>query len=132
MKIIKFLSREMRKSLSGTSLTLGYYKNFEKTNEVFVQNPLNNAYPEQIYRTGDIGKYNERGELIFVSRKDNQIKHMGHRIELGEIEIVANGMEEMKSACCIFDDIKKKSFILYCRCHSCPGYQLFKENCPGI
>ncbi|HHU74884.1 MAG TPA: amino acid adenylation domain-containing protein [Clostridiales bacterium] len=99
--------------IRGTSLTLGYYKNFEKTNEVFVQNPLNNAYPEQIYRTGDIGKYNERGELIFVSRKDNQIKHMGHRIELGEIEIVANGMEEMKSACCIFDDIKKKIILYY-------------------
>ena len=78
--------------IRGTSLTLGYYKNFEKTAEAFVQNPLNDAYPELIYRTGDLGKYNDRGELIFVSRKDNQIKHMGHRIELGEIEVVANSI----------------------------------------
>jgi amino acid adenylation domain-containing protein len=99
--------------IRGTSLTLGYYKNFEKTNEVFVQNPLNTAYPELIYRTGDLGKYNERGELLFVSRKDNQIKHMGHRIELGEIEIVANQMEAMKSACCIFDNVKKKIILYY-------------------
>lgn len=40
----------------GTSLTLGYYNNFEKTNEVFVQNPLNSRYPELIYKTGDLGK----------------------------------------------------------------------------
>lgn len=99
--------------IRGTSLTLGYYRNFEKTNEVFVQNPLNPAYPELIYRTGDLGKYNEHGELMFVSRKDNQIKHMGHRIELGEIEIVANQMDGMKSACCIFDNEKKKIVLYY-------------------
>lgn len=99
--------------IRGTSLTLGYYKNFEKTNEVFVQNPLNTAYPELIYRTGDLGKYNERGELMFVSRRDNQIKHMGHRIELGEIENAANQLDGMKSACCIFDQDKKKIILYY-------------------
>ncbi len=99
--------------IRGTSLTLGYYQNFEKTNEVFVQNPLNTAYPELIYRTGDLGRYNDLGELMFVSRKDNQIKHMGHRIELGEIEIVANQMDGMKSACCIFDQDKKKIVLYY-------------------
>ena len=99
--------------IRGTSLTLGYYNNFEKTAEVFVQNPLNKSYPELIYRTGDIGKYNEYGELVFVSRKDNQIKHMGHRIELGEIEMAACGMDGMKSACCIFDDVKKKIVLYY-------------------
>ncbi len=99
--------------IRGTSLTLGYYNNFEKTREVFVQNPLNKAYPELLYRTGDLGKYNEYGELVFVSRKDNQIKHMGHRIELGEIEIVANGRENIKSACSLFDNDKKKIILYY-------------------
>lgn len=99
--------------IRGTSLTLGYYKNFEKTNEVFVQNPLNDYYPELIYRTGDMGKYNELGELIFVSRKDNQIKHMGHRIELGEIDVATNMHPEIKSACTIFDDTKKKIVLYY-------------------
>ncbi len=99
--------------IRGTSLTLGYYKNFEKTNEVFVQNPLNKAYPELIYRTGDIGRYNSRGELLFVSRRDNQIKHMGHRIELGEIEIAAGSIDEIKSTCVIFDSEKKKIILYY-------------------
>ena len=98
--------------IRGTSLTLGYYNNFEKTNEVFVQNPLNTAYPELIYRTGDLGRYNERGELVFVSRKDYQIKHMGHRIELGEIEVNVNMLEEIHLSGCVYDD-KKGRIVLY-------------------
>ncbi|MGB8454800.1 MAG: AMP-binding protein [Anaerocolumna sp.] len=99
--------------IRGTALTLGYYGDFNKTREVFIQNPLNPLYPELIYCTGDIGKYNERGELLFISRKDNQIKHMGHRIELGEIENVVNNFDEIRTACCLFDDDKKKIILYY-------------------
>jgi amino acid adenylation domain-containing protein len=99
--------------IRGTSVTLGYYNNFEKTNEVYVQNPLNRYYPETIYRTGDIGKYNEYGELVFVSRKDYQIKHMGHRIELGEIEVNVNMVDEVKMSGCIYDDVKGKIVVYY-------------------
>ena len=45
---------------------------------------LNSSYPELIYRTGDLGRYNEKGELVLFPGRI--IKHMGHRIELGEIE----------------------------------------------
>ncbi len=99
--------------IRGTGLTLGYYNAFDKTAEAFVQNPLNPHYPELIYRTGDIGRYNERGELMFVSRKDNQIKHMGQRIELGEIEMAANSIDIVSSAGCIFDGEKKKIVLYY-------------------
>ena len=99
--------------IRGTSLTMGYYNNPEKTAEAFVQNPLNTAYPELIYRTGDIGKYNEYGELVFVSRKDYQIKHMGHRIELGEIEVTVNMLEEIKLSGCIYDTEKGKIVLYY-------------------
>ena len=99
--------------IRGTSLTMGYYNNPEKTSEVFVQNPLNTAYPELIYRTGDIGKYNAYGELVFVSRKDYQIKHMGHRIELGEIEVNVNMLDEIKLSGCIYDNEKGKIVLYY-------------------
>lgn len=99
--------------IRGTSLTLGYYNNFEKTNEVYVQNPLNTAYPELIYRTGDLGKYNEYGELVFVSRKDYQIKHMGHRIELGEIEVNVNMLDGVKISGCIYDGQNGKIVLYY-------------------
>ncbi len=78
-----------------------------------MQNPLNDSYPELIYRTDDLGKYNERGELVFVSRKDYQIKHMGHRIELGEIEVNVNMPEGIKSACCVYDDNKERIVLYY-------------------
>ncbi len=99
--------------IRGTSVTLGYYNNPEKTAEAYTQNPLNTAYPEIIYRTGDIGKKNERGELVFVSRKDYQIKHMGHRIELGEIEVNVNMQEGIKMTGCIYDEQKGKIVLFY-------------------
>ena len=98
--------------IRGTGVTLGYYKDPERTAAAYVQNPLNTAWPETIYRTGDIGKKNERGELVFVSRKDYQIKHMGHRIELGEIEANAQLVDGIYMAGCVYDD-KRGKIVLY-------------------
>lgn len=98
--------------VKGTCLAHGYYNSLERTNEAFVQNPLNPYYPELIYRTGDLASYNEYKELVFASRKDFQIKHMGHRIELGEIETAVNALERIEAACCLFD--KEKSRIILC------------------
>lgn len=99
--------------LRGTCLTLGYYGDFQRTSEVFVQNPLQKNYPELIYRTGDIGKLNDRGELVFLTRKDNQIKHMGHRIELGEIEVVAAAGDGVRGVCCLYHKEKKRLILCY-------------------
>lgn len=96
----------------GTSLSMGYYNNPEKTREAFVQNPLNQAVPELIYRTGDIVKYNEHGELLYLSRKDFQIKHMGHRFELGEIETAVSSLEEISQNCCLYDE-KHQKIVLF-------------------
>lgn len=99
--------------VKGSCLALGYYNAVEKTNEVFTQNPLNPYYPEKIYRTGDLAKYNSFGEFVFVSRKDFQIKHMGHRIELGEIETAVMSLPDIKNACCVYDDKKQKIVLFY-------------------
>ena len=99
--------------ITGTCLTMGYYNAPERTAEVFTQNPLNTAYPELIYRTGDIGRYNSYGELCFVCRKDNQIKHMGHRIELGEIETAALRIEGVARTLCVYDAESKRIVLFY-------------------
>lgn len=99
--------------IRGTAVTLGYYNDFERTGQSFVQNPLNNAYPEIIYRTGDIGRINDAGELMFVSRKDYQIKHMGHRIELGEIEANVNMLKGISMSACIYDMKRGKIVLFY-------------------
>lgn len=97
----------------GISLAYGYYNNPQKTSEAFIQNPLNQAYPEIIYRTGDLVRHNEYGELMYVSRKDFQIKHMGNRIELGEIETVVSSIEGIDSNCCLYDEKKSKIVMFY-------------------
>lgn len=99
--------------IRGRSLALGYYKNTEKSNEVFTQNPLNQKYRDLIYCTGDLVKLNERDEIIYLGRKDFQIKHMGHRIELGEIEVAAGGIAEIETCACVYDDEKQKIVFFY-------------------
>lgn len=92
----------------GTALALGYYNSPETNTAHFVQNPLNSHYPELIYRTGDIGKYNNRGELMFCGRKDFQIKYLGHRIELEEIERVMAEIDGVEQCCCVFDEKRSR------------------------
>lgn len=99
--------------IRGSGVALGYYNNKEKTAAVFVQNPLNELYHDRIYRTGDIVKYNKRGELVFVSRKDFQIKHMGNRIELGEIEAAVTAVPGVMEAACVYDHEREQIVLFY-------------------
>lgn len=92
----------------GTALALGYYGNPEQNAAHFVQNPLNPHYPERIYRTGDLGRYNALGELVFAGRKDFQIKYMGHRIELEEIEREMAKVPGVERCCCVFDEKRSR------------------------
>lgn len=103
----------------GTSLALGYYRNPEKTAAAFCQNPCNDCYPELIYRTGDLGKRGEDGLYYFLSRRDHQIKHMGHRIELGEIEVIINALDFIDAGCCIYDEKKEKIVLFYQSAAAC-------------
>lgn len=99
--------------VGGTCVALGYYRDPVRTAAAFVQNPLNDRYPERIYRTGDIGRYDADGNLVYVSRKDFQIKHMGHRIELGEIEADAMARDGVSRAACLYDAGKKRLILFY-------------------
>ena len=92
----------------GTALALGYYKLPEKNEECFVQNPLNKCYPELIYKTGDLGFFDENGDLRFCGRADFQVKHMGHRIELEEIERAMSAIDGVERCFCDFDEKKQK------------------------
>ena len=116
---VKLLDEEGREAnegeicIGGTCLTMGYYNAHEKTADVFVQDPTNTAYGELLYRTGDIGRYNEHGELVFVCRRDSQIKHMGHRIELGEIDSAAMKHDSVSRTVCLYDTEGKRILLFY-------------------
>ncbi len=97
----------------GSSLALGYCNNPERTAKGFVQNPLNPHYPEWIYRTGDSGYWNSRGEIMFLGRKDFQIKHLGYRIELGEIEHALLQVDGIRNCCVVYNQNKKEITLFY-------------------
>lgn len=97
----------------GICLSMGYYGNAEKSQEAFIQNPLNSKFRDFIYRTGDLVKYNALGEIIYIGRKDFQIKHQGYRIELGEIEAAACAFPQMEQCCAVYQE-EEKRIILYC------------------
>lgn len=98
----------------GSSLALGYYNNPEKTAAAFVQNPLNNHYPERIYRTGDVAIINDKGEIVFKGRKDSLIKHQGYRIELGEVEhVIVNTLQLVKNGCVVYDFRNREISLFY-------------------
>lgn len=88
----------------GQCLSNGYYANKKKTDEAFVQNPLNLCWNEIMYRTGDLAYKDKNGDLIFAGRKDFQIKRLGHRIELGEIENAFLSVNGIDSACCLYNE----------------------------
>jgi non-ribosomal peptide synthetase component F len=97
----------------GSSLALGYYNNADRTARGFVQNPLNPHFPELIYRTGDLGHWNSRGEIMFLGRRDFQIKHLGYRIELGEIEHAVLQVESVKNCCCVYNQAKREITLFF-------------------
>lgn len=69
--------------IGGIGLAEEYLKDKEKTREKFISHPLTG---KRLYDTGDVGKYAEDGSIIFLGRRDGQVKINGHRVECGEIQ----------------------------------------------
>ena len=83
-------------AIAGKGLAKGYINDSVLTKQKFI-------YPsflrgKRLYKTGDIGKYDENGYLEYIGRYDNQIKLNGHRIELEEIESVINEFHLIEEA----------------------------------
>ncbi len=97
----------------GPILALGYYNDPGRTAAAFTLNPLNKAYPERMYRTGDYGRLDEDDILHFCGRMDRQIKHMGHRVELDEVEHAANVVEGVAESCVIYNKAKEVLILFY-------------------
>jgi amino acid adenylation domain-containing protein len=72
--------------MNGPQMSLGYWRDAQKTSQAFVTPPGQN---ELYYRTGDRVRQPESGApLVHLGRIDSQIKVLGYRVELGEIEDV--------------------------------------------
>ena len=113
--------------VAGSGLAICYYGDREKTEAAFehISIPEIN-FEGRIYHSGDFGRINENGELICISRKDAQIKHMGHRIELGDIETCALSLSYISECCCLFSKRFEK-ILLFSVCDEADKKRIRKD-----
>lgn len=88
--------------LGGPCVGMGYYNDPSRTAESFVQNPRHSSYRDIYYRTGDLVKEDNEGQLHFLGRTDFQIKHLGYRIELEEIEAALNAISGVDESAALY------------------------------
>ncbi|GAA3755601.1 amino acid adenylation domain-containing protein [Salinactinospora qingdaonensis] len=74
--------------IGGPAVAQGYWRSPELTAQRFGPHPTRPEAGGRYFRTGDLVRYDDAGRLLFVGRRDNQVKVRGHRVEPGEIESV--------------------------------------------
>ncbi len=83
-------------AITGQGLARGYRNAQELTKERFLTLPFGEG--ERAYCTGDIGRYLEDGRIVYLGRKDNQVKVRGHRIELEEVDNAILSLRTVRNA----------------------------------
>lgn len=84
--------------ISGDGVSAGYINDIKLTQQKFTQIQLNGEPPLSIYRTGDLAKWDETGNVHILQRLDNQVKIRGYRVELSEIESRLNAHPDIEKA----------------------------------
>lgn len=69
--------------IGGVQVARGYLNKPQLSEEKFIENPFKKG--DRLYKTGDMAKWNSDGSIVYLGRRDSQVKIRGHRIELGEI-----------------------------------------------
>ncbi len=82
--------------IGGDGVAKGYLNRPDLTAEKFVDDPFTDAPGAKMYRTGDLGKFLENGEIECLGRIDAQVKIRGFRIETGEIEFQLSKEKDIK------------------------------------
>ena len=100
-------------AISGAGLARGYLNQEELTAEKFIRNPF--VPGEKMYLTGDLGKWDAEGNLVFLGRVDQQVKIRGYRIECGEVEhaLIQAGAAEAVVMALDMEAQQEKSLVAY-------------------
>ena len=93
--------------VASAALADEYLGDPEKTAAVFETMEIDGV-PTRVLHTGDWARYDENGDLVFLSRGDAQIKYKGYRIELGEIEAAVNELPYIGRACVLYNSERER------------------------
>ncbi|UKZ48294.1 NRPS [Trichoderma virens] len=112
--------------LEGPLVGAGYIKEPEKTAAAFIQDPtwlLQFGRSGRMYKTGDLVCYNEDGTLMFLGRKDTQVKIRGQRVELGEIEhrVEECFLESSQVAAEVIGPYNNRILVAFIQCETGPA-----------
>ncbi len=99
--------------VGGLGVARGYLNNEELTDQKFIENPFQAG--ERLYRSGDLARWLDNGELEYLGRADHQVKIRGYRIELGEIQSQIQNVEDIKEALVLTRERRGfKYLVAYC------------------
>jgi amino acid adenylation domain-containing protein len=104
--------------VGGAGVGDGYLNQPELTTERFVSNPSGDARAPRLYKTGDLGRWREDGQIDFLGRVDNQVKIRGQRLELDEIAAWLNRHADVESSVVVARDTgEEKRLVAYVVIH---------------
>jgi amino acid adenylation domain-containing protein/non-ribosomal peptide synthase protein (TIGR01720 family) len=84
--------------VGGMGVSRGYLNRAKLTAERFIPDPFSNQPGARLYRSGDLARRLNNGDLEYLGRGDQQVKVRGFRIELGEIEAALAALPELAEA----------------------------------
>ncbi|OUS31223.1 hypothetical protein A9Q99_04290 [Gammaproteobacteria bacterium 45_16_T64] len=113
--------------IAGTGVGLGYLNRDELTRSVFIENPFGDGL---LYRTGDLVRYQKDGNLVYVGRKDFQIKLRGLRIELGEIEWSLQQLPEVKDGLVLLKNDELVAYVVSEQAEIAEWRQQLRDHLP--
>lgn len=101
--------------IGGTCLAQGYLNRPELTQERFIPDPFRAGTHERLYKTGDLARYFEDGNLEFLGRADFQVKIRGFRVEMGEVEVAISETAGVREVVCstYVDASGQKALVAY-------------------
>lgn len=114
--------------IGGAGLARGYLNHPELTAKQFIPHPFRPG--RKLYKTGDRGSWNEKGELNYFGRSDEQVKIRGYRIELKEVEkVIERIMQSGQAAVVVNEDAQgNKQLVAYVQNQSQPDIDRLRQE----
>jgi amino acid adenylation domain-containing protein len=118
--------------VGGDGLARGYLNRPELTADKFIRDPFSGVPTDRLYKTGDLARRLNDGNIEFLGRGDDQVKIRGFRIELGEIESVLSGVEGVdESLVMVRGEGEDKALLGYYRAEESVGVEQVKDSLRG-